>query len=165
MMLFSLTFTLDKEKREIINKTIRKKKIKLAPKKCLAIFLICMATCFFIWSDTLQLGASLFLIIALPYILINIFTLFEHKNAEDKLYKRTTTFSLYEDRIEITDNPTADYKGTFERVYPLSAVTEISDFPEFIIILLDNSDKQFVMKKDLTEEQLKILNSKIKKLK
>lgn len=163
MMLFSLTFTLDKEKRDIINKTIRKKKIKFTPKKCLAVFLICMFACFFIWSDTLQLGASLFLIIALPYILINVFALHEHKNAEYKLYKRTTTISLYEDRIEITDNPTADYKGTFERVYPLSAITDFSDYPEFIIILFNNSDKQFVMKKDLKEDQLNILISKIKK--
>lgn len=163
MMLFSLTFTLDKEKREIINNNLRKRKIKLTPKKCAVILLIIAAACFFIWADVPELGSSVFSVIFLPYVMINIFALNEHKKADYKLHKRSTTFVLYEDRIEITDNPTENYKGTFERVYPLSAVKEFLEYPQFIVISLENSDRQFLMKSDFTEEQLNLLISKIKK--
>lgn len=163
MKIFSLTFILDSEKRKIIEKELKKKRRKLNAKKVLIIFIILIITGYFVWTDSPQMGASFFSIFALPYILINIFAINEQKKSEYKLFKRSTEFTLYEERIEITDNPTEDYKGTFERVYPLSAVKEILEYTEFVIILFDNSDRQFIMKSDLTEEQLNLLISKTKK--
>lgn len=163
MKIFSLTFTLDREKRVLISKALKKKKIRITPKKLLIISIILFFTGYCVYSDYPQLGASFLSMIALPYILINIFALNEQKKSACKLYKRSTTFTLYEDRIEITDNPTEYYKGAFERIYPISAVTEISDYPQFIIITFDNSDRQFIMKSDLSEEQISLLISETKK--
>ena len=125
--------------------------------------LIICATFFFIWADIPQLGTSIFYVIIIPQIFLRILALKEHKKADYKLFRRSTTFTLFEDRIEITDNPTEDYKGSFERTYPLSAIKEISDNPQFLIIAFDNSDRQFIMKSDLTEEQLNLLITKIKR--
>lgn len=163
MKIFSLTFILDSEKRKIIGKELKKKKRKFNTKKALIIFIILIISGYFVWTDSPQMGASFFSIFALPYVLINVFALNENRKSEYKLFNRSTVFTLYEDRIEITDNPTEDYKGTFERVYPVSAVTEITDYPQFIIVHFDNSDRQFVMKSDITNEQLNLLTSKTKK--
>lgn len=163
MMLFNITFTLDSEKRKIIERAIKKKRIKITPKKLLLIFVILIITAIFVCIQGLQIGASFFSIFSLPYILINLFALYEKRKAENKLLKRSTTFSLYEDRIEIIYNPTEDYKGTFERVYPLSAVREFLDYNNFFVISFDNGDSHFLIKSDFTQEQLEILNSKIKK--
>lgn len=163
MMLFNVTFTLDSEKRKIIEKTINRKRLKITPKKLLLIFIILIITAFFVWIEGPRIGASFFSIIALPYVLINLFDLYEKRKAENKLLKRSTSFSLYEDIIEIIYNPSEDYKGTFERVYPISAVIDFSDYNDFIIISFDNGDSHFLMKSDFTQEQLEILISKIKK--
>lgn len=163
MMLFNITFTLDEEKRKIIEKTINRKRLKITPKKLLLICVILIITAFFVWIEGPQTGASFFSIFALPYVLINLFALYEQRKAENKLLKRSINFSLYEDKIEITYNPTEDYKGAFERTYPLSAVIKFSNYNDFINISFDNGDSHFLMKSDFTQEQLEILISKIKK--
>lgn len=162
MKLLSVTFNLSKDDCNTAIKAISKKRKKVSLKKLLLIAIILSFCAIWIFLDMAYISLNLTVVFILPYILINLFAVYESKKAKNKILKRSTTVEFFEDKIEITDNPSKDYKGKFEKVFPYEQVSALLDFPEFLLITFKNSDTQLIMKKDLQEEQIKLISSKIK---
>ena len=163
MKLLSVTYNLTEDDLKIIKKELPKRKIKFTTKKLIliAVILVYCAYCYFV--DLTFFAVNLLQLLIIPYILINLFALYEHKKAEHRLFKRSTTIELFEDRIEITKNPTEHFKGRYEKVFPFEEVTDIKQYREFIILIFNNSDTEFLMKKYFKKEELEQIMLKLKK--
>ncbi len=162
MSLLSVTFSLTKEDLEIIKKEVPKVK-KLSPKMILIIILILVFCGIWLFLDLAFISFNLLLVFLVPFIIINLSVFFENKNPDSKMIKRSTTFELFEDRIKITRNPDENFKGKYEKEFPLDEVAEYKEYQNFIIIVFKNYDAQFLMKKHFKKEETELLLSRIKK--
>ncbi len=162
MSLLSVTFCLTKEDLKTIEKEVPKFK-KLSPKMLFIIALILVFCGIWIFLDLVFVSANLLLIFLIPFIVMNLSAYLKQKNSDNKLLKRSTTFELFEDRIKITRNPDENFKGKYEKEFPLDEVAEYKEYKNFIFIVFKNYDAQFLMKKHFKKEELEQIMLKLKK--
>ncbi len=162
MSLLSVTFNITQEDLKIIEKEVPKFK-KISPKMMLIIALILIFCGIWIFLDLVFVSVNLLLIFLVPYIIINLSALHKHKKSDYKILKRSTTFELFEDRIKITRNPDENFKGKYEKNFPLDEVAEFIEYQNFILIVFKSYDAQFLMKKHFKKEELEQILLKLKK--
>ena len=163
MNLLSVTYNLTADDFKKISKALPKPKRKLTLKKLVLIAVILIYSGFCVWIDLTFFAANFLQSLIIPFVLINIIAVYNHKKAEYKLLKRSVTIELFEDRIEIIRNQTEDFKGKYKKVFSFEKVADIQEFSEFLILKFNNSDTEFLMKKHFKKEELEQIMLKLKK--